>query len=427
MTLVGRNFSPEPNQNIITFGYLGTNPNDPPESVRAKVISATTTEVVVEIPEAARSGFIQAAKVGGESAFSTAELTEPFKRFELEPDPVITSIFPPNPRPGTKILIRGTGFSKDLSEIVVNFAEGQFGNVIVAAAATEDGVVVTIPVSFNSNAVTLTIGGRVSNTFAFEAPSLSINDQPAWMWVNGRADVNSRDGELSLREALMLANGTLSLAELTVRPENGGPRDATYESDQVALVPGTAQGNIIRMEIADMTLQSALPPMFNRTSVSGGGTDNNGQLQLTTVIDGMAVDDAGFVFDGVTDSGLSNFTLENFGGPGVLLKGGATQNNISTIQVVNPKSTGVLLETSAFANSVGVAVSEGGGNGVVLSGANVLENTLSVTNFNGGGAPEVGHTRNAGWGIVVENGASYNTIGFSPSDAQWHGWHPRDR
>jgi hypothetical protein len=73
------------------------------------------------------------------------------------------------------------------------------------------------------------------------------------MTVNTTDDVNARNNELSIREAILLSEGTLQVAQLTAA-----------EQAQVANDPNS-NGNIIRFDIGEWD-QTSHPSRFRRRS-----------------------------------------------------------------------------------------------------------------------------------------------------------------
>lgn len=399
--ITGRNFSPVPDENHVTFGALTTDPLDPGPGTRAEVVSASETQLVVKIPGTSQSGPLTVARAGGSKYFDTTDLKDPFKTFAVVEDPRIISLHPQNPRPGSKVLIRGANLPESADEAVITFGEGQFGQVIPVLATRPDGFVVRLPTLEGPNAITVSINGRSSNTFAFTAVWPAATDN-TWIEVNSNADTNARDGVITLREALMLANGELAYAELTIRPDT--VTTGEYESDLVSGQPGSGQFDIIQLEVADIRLSAPLPKLSSRDFVTGGGVDAQGNLQLDTTIEANGVEGPGFVLDGIEGNQLTNFILRNFTGPGILVTGGASNNHIEAI-VEHSQDSGIVLLDNALANHVSGSATGCAGHGVLLTGENVQLNTIADY-YKGG------YTGNQGWGIKIENGAAFNEVDF---------------
>lgn len=123
VTLTGTGFSTTPADNTVRLG-----------TAAARVVSATPTRLVVEVPEGARSGAWSVAVAGS----GTARAPEPFM---VALRPRVTSIEPERGVAGTRVTLRGTNFpaGRALASVRLNGAE------LPIESYARDAIVVTVP------------------------------------------------------------------------------------------------------------------------------------------------------------------------------------------------------------------------------------------------------------------------------------------
>jgi hypothetical protein len=123
VTLTGTGFSAVAAENTVQLG-----------SVIARVVSASPTELVVEVPEGARSGNWTVAVAGSGNVRSR----EPFM---VTLRPRITALEPERGIPGTRLTLRGANFPADrsLASVRLNGAD------VPIESYARDAIVVTVP------------------------------------------------------------------------------------------------------------------------------------------------------------------------------------------------------------------------------------------------------------------------------------------
>jgi hypothetical protein len=123
ITLTGTGFSAVAAENAVQLG-----------SAAARVVSATPTELVVEVPEGARSGNWTVAVAGSGNVRSR----EPFM---VTLRPRVTALEPERGIPGTRVVLRGTNFPADrsLASVRLNGAD------VPIEAYARDAITVTVP------------------------------------------------------------------------------------------------------------------------------------------------------------------------------------------------------------------------------------------------------------------------------------------
>ncbi len=123
VTMTGTGFSTVLTENTVQLG-----------TIAARVVSATPTELVVEVPAGARSGQWTVAVAGS----GTAHVHDPFM---VTLRPHITALEPERGIPGTRVTLRGTNFPADrsLASVRLNGAE------IAIESYARDAITVTVP------------------------------------------------------------------------------------------------------------------------------------------------------------------------------------------------------------------------------------------------------------------------------------------
>jgi hypothetical protein len=154
--ITGTNFSATAAQNVVKFGNNTT----------AEVIDATTTELVVAVPELAVTGTISVTVNG-----ATATSAESFTILA----PTITSINPMIGGQGSTVSIKGTNFSTTEA-----FDKVKFNNVsATVTAATSDELTVTVPAGATTGKITVTVGNTtvtsVADFYICNGPELGIS------------------------------------------------------------------------------------------------------------------------------------------------------------------------------------------------------------------------------------------------------------
>jgi hypothetical protein len=240
--------------------------------------------------------------------------------------------------------------------------------------------------------------------------------------VHGTAKLgNGNDGVLIQGGAAANTLGGTVTGAANVISDNGSPphKYSAGFGDGVAISGSGTSGNVV---------------LGNKI-----GTDINGTAALGNIIDGVAIESGATANTvGGTATGATNVISAN-GGSGVYISGSGTSSNVvlgnkigtdvnGTARLGNA-ANGVLIQFGATANTVGGTatgaanlISANGRDGVVLSGSNgyytagtsgnvVLGNKIG-TDVNG--TANLGNSRG---GLVIDNGATANTVGGSATGA----------
>ena len=434
VTISGSGFSSVASENIVTFGYAGTTPDAPDAAARATIFESFSNTLLVLVPPDANTGVIT-VHVTNKGTTSTAGLSAPFQQFTVTPDAVLTAVDPPQATPGQKLRLTGLNFPPlETDELYAKLyavftLEGETLQVPLSGTSTE--LIVTAPFSTGTGTVFLRYGEffggvlRDSNALSFTViPSVTpqtgaeIRFEPNPDSVGTPNSVgHDKDDRLTLREALMLKNGTLDYAALSTPPVPRPP-GTVYETDYVSSnVIGTGVRNRIVGYFAGgthtLSLTSSLPPVASLTTlevrrVSDIGPPPRFEIDGNGAATGIVLDNA----HGVSVFGLH---LRNFSNAAFLLTGGSRDNDIRFCTVEGGEGHGVHFLESASRNRVSVPVDGANGDGYRLSGPNVTGNDITVTARPD--ALSLGTiTFCDGWGIRIENGAHLNRI-LAPEDA----------
>ncbi|WP_185958489.1 IPT/TIG domain-containing protein [Fodinibius sediminis] len=153
VTITGQNFSPMADENTVTFN--GT---------KASVSSASTTELVVAIPQNATSGPVNVS-VGSQTAtgptFTVSEAPVP--------QPGISDLSPKSGPAGTQVTITGQNFSSTADENTVTFN----GTEASVSSASETELVATVPQAATNGPVKVTVDNQTAG-----GPSFTVTEDP---------------------------------------------------------------------------------------------------------------------------------------------------------------------------------------------------------------------------------------------------------
>jgi parallel beta-helix repeat protein len=424
----GRHFSPVTNENLVTFGVLSTDPENPAEPARAEVLKATETALVVRVPEDAQTGIITVA-VAGSGSSSSADLPEKFQVFTVYEDPIITHIEPAVPIVGKSMEIHGMHFAPMPDQQILDFSAT---TDVTPKVGNQQVLFVRAPNNTNANSVKVRIGERESNELAFTPVLPAVIEAGAVITVTSDLDNNTRDDAITLREAILLATGALSYDDLTESPIPR-PSGQSYEKDFVTVTmledgsesrpgPGSLDQIVTAGFLVGAVFQvsSSLPPLGSFDSysiegiVDGGGLAGNGfhlngerlSLTVTTVRNfgghGVLVTGNDNALTG-NDNTLSA-AVEECSGDGIRFEGSARNNRITSVAISQCAGDGIRLADNARANLLERIRITDCANGVRMAGAGVWFNELSP-NF-------ADHFMNGNqqFGVLLDSGASFNHL-----------------
>lgn len=405
VTLVGKNFSPVPENNIVDFEPpLGTDPNPQP-AVPAVVVSANPTTLAFIVPEEAKDGDLRISLTvrGTGSIQPTIDAS-----FHVIPDPSIEAVDPDPVVVNQLVRITGRNFptSRD-SEILV-----QFGQAIPVPpiGVTEDSLLVygpstqatnsTVEISIADPRVTQ-LEPRPSNRIPIDIelgrgqPGSTISVTTT---EDGDPEVSDpNDREVTLREAMGWMSGWLS------RPPNVYERQHFFpDPDAPVFGPGFADSIALDLDEApNFKLNPSLGPLPALTdydtlySVRLDGNGQNGPGLVVQPLPGHEI--AKFVT-------IHEVDVHDFLGDGISFNN-SMGCRVDSCRIYSIGHVGVAIRGQSRANSIDGSVGGSGADGVLLDGSGVQFNTLSMASGS-----------NMRYGVHLREGASYNRVvaGLSP-------------
>jgi hypothetical protein len=267
--------------------------------------------------------------------------------------------------------------------------------------------------------------------------------------VNSTGDTNSRDSVITLREAIGLANGDLTVGNLT-QGECGQVSGATFSGVCSSVdPPGVASADTIVFDVgvfpagnpATITLSFDLPSLYpgGRETIDGSsaGVILNGAtwdclvafsdgntikgLQILSCIRGVTLLGQNNIIGGTSVAERNvisgNTTGVRITGSGNTLEGNYIGTNAAGTAAL-PNGTGVRIEQAGQDNTIGGNsaaernVISGNDFGVVISGVGTDGNTVkgNYIGINAAGTAIIPDTVK---GVVIEGGAQNNIIGGS--------------
>lgn len=427
ITLQGLHFPSDRAKVRVTFvEYLTTEqPPRPSAEVEAEVLAASPRSLAVRVPTNWMSSFplgtayIAVQEVGRDITTSTRGLAPGNQRFSFIRPPSLFRALPQPARAGGRLVLEGTNFGLNAAELHSISIDG-FGETRAEIAGT-NYLMVTLPPALDNGPHSITLKYRdlpAVNTINFTVANPPPTGQNGLRITVTRLDQsNAPDGQISLFEALMIANGTLG------RPiEQHDPREFLPQEDPARIpfrvretdhVSGDEEGNgggpnspdevVLAQSLVGQTmaLTAALPP-----------PSDNDSYNLNMVFDGSGAPAgaSAWTFDGVTGAELWSATFRGFKSHGVHFKNGATGNYVYYARVENCGGSGMFFDESAEDNyTIGVNVSGAALHGLHLSGAGVRFNAVVLQ---GTGTTNIlGLYENCGGnGILIEGGARFNKV-----------------
>ncbi|WP_176956094.1 IPT/TIG domain-containing protein [Catalinimonas alkaloidigena] len=149
ITLSGENFAQEPSRNVVRFG-----------TVAGKVLTATTDQVAVQVPENVQSGVVSIETPGG--------VTDSPRPLVIIPHPVLLSFTPPQGSVGTTVTLKGQAFGTYEVANTVWFGPWEQQVEAQVTKATDSTLEVRVPKGAQTGTLTITgVGGRSTSSSVF--------------------------------------------------------------------------------------------------------------------------------------------------------------------------------------------------------------------------------------------------------------------
>ncbi len=221
VTITGTGFSPTVNQNTVRLGTGFT----------ARIVSASPRELVVEVPDGARSGQWTVAVQGN----GEARTREPFM---VTQRPTVLALDPDSGIIGSRITLRGRNFPSDRSLVQVRLQEVE----CAVESSTREAIVVTVPSGVQPGNAHFTVVARLQGTghapmdFHVLVPTrLTALDPPAAP-VGAHVTIRGEGFENDAHRV------TVRLGTTVIRPLNLGTTSIEF------VVPRGAQSGAVTVE-----------------------------------------------------------------------------------------------------------------------------------------------------------------------------------
>lgn len=193
VSIQGTGFSPNAAENTVRLGQ-----------VPARVVSVGGREIVVEVPESARSGQFTVNVTGN----GEARARQPFM---VTLRPRITALDPDRGILGTRVTLRGTNFPADRALVQVRLNDIE----VPVESVSREAIVVTVPTTgFQPGPATFSIIARLQGTgrapmeWFVLVPSRITAADPADAPVGARVTIRGEGFESDPRRLILRLNGT---------------------------------------------------------------------------------------------------------------------------------------------------------------------------------------------------------------------------
>lgn len=370
--------------------FLGTSvdPANAPANARlaAEVISARPNSLTVKVPSgwtgafgSVREAFICVTRASTENTGDSRALNEEGK-FEFLPPPRILGVEPGQIIAKSHFLIRTENFTQECEVLIDGFFQ------LTPLRFDRDKVLVAFPdpAITGERKLTIKCGEDVSNEFDINIgiPSFDPPEGSGGVGITvTKMDMsNSPDGEISLLEALLIANGglgrTIEIHDpcegITERDEPGycgGPqqRETDFVSGDNEFGQGGGPGRVDRIEVdidfrnQVFAIGQPLPPIttldqvnFNDVTLTGAGASGGG---------------AALTLDFAPGARVSNLVLKNSPGVGILIANQSSGVNLDDITIDGSGGAGIIISNeSNFCRLTDLAIDNAGGVGLHIEG-----------------------------------------------------------
>ncbi len=193
ISIQGTGFSPVAAENTVRLGQ-----------VPAQVVSVGGREIVVSVPEGARSGQFTVAVAGNGEARSR-------QPFMVTLRPRITALEPDRGILGTRVTLRGTNFPSDRALVQVRLNDVE----VPVESVSREAIVVTVPTAgFQPGPARFSIVARLQGTgrapmeWFVLVPSRVTAVEPAAAPVGARVTIRGEGFESDARRVILRLNGT---------------------------------------------------------------------------------------------------------------------------------------------------------------------------------------------------------------------------
>jgi hypothetical protein len=433
LTIVGYNFPTNTNNVRVSFCQFAstTDPNQITAQIVVPVYDIHPTSISVRVPTNGPSVFPNLRAVlcvevlDKDFRGTTQSLDPPYREFVFVGPPELTGLQPEAVFPGGLLQLQGRNLSPDIGAYRLYFDGVRDGFVQLA---TTNSLMVQVPtfistglhsvavqvLDVRSAPMNFTIKGRTLGSPGQRGRGLSIR-------VTKADFSNVADGEISLLEGVLIANGTLGRAiERHLPCESLPPTDPQScprqrrEVDHIQYLDEGPNGG---PNSADLVfLDSSITNATVATGVFPPLSSGDSYVLRMTIDGGGAAGSSGLVLDGASEVSVDGLKLRNYGSHGIWLRNGASFNTLDNITIENCGGSGAFLDGNARNNDFfGLSVSNAALHGLHLSGPDVRLNVIEGAGgrppiFGGEVRPYTHYMKCGGNGIRIDNGASFNNI-----------------
>ncbi len=428
VTIEGFNFPDDSSDMTVSFCTFAStaDPNSATTKLPVTILESTPTSIAFAVPTNFAALFPnRRANICIETTngvnYSTAALQPPLQEFQFIEKPKIFSVSPDPVFSRGTILVTGTNFAGEATLNNEIWIDGLRSFSTGVQNGGDSTIIVNLPeLAEGPHTIAVNLLGEKSDPFPFTVKK-SASDKAGYKTGLGivvtKLDLsNTPDGEISLLEACLIANGTLgrpievhdpceSLPEdnpshCPPRPReidhisgsNDGSGGGPLSRDTIAISSSLVKSNVVVSAVLPKPT-SGDTYNFNNLTIDGGGSAGDA-----------------WSLEGVEGVTLTAGTFRNFGGNGLHFSKGATGNRVERTRFENCGGDGVFFDNDAQNNFLqDVKVSKAGKNGLHLSGANVRFNTVLLSGI--GTSEILGlYEQCPGYGILLENGVQYNEV-----------------
>ncbi|MGJ8696454.1 MAG: right-handed parallel beta-helix repeat-containing protein [Verrucomicrobiaceae bacterium] len=375
----------------------GQEPSQIGSPLAAVVSENTDNRLVIEVPQGFSARFttlkahlcIEKSTDIKSDSFSLGEQGI----FTLIPPPVITALDPAPQDVGGTITLIGENFIGQRPEVRVN------GTIVGSSVIDDTHLLIILPglSTVPDHTLTVTYGSVVSAPFTFRVtrPIHIVDDtlqSGASITVTLLNTSNAADDEISILEALLLANGSLGRALTQNESFKVSPPDKAGANRRDVISLPFGGGNVL--------MTAPLPPITSGDKIRFRDVVLDGQ--------NLPAGTHGLLLDGATDTEISSVTLKNFSGDGLRLVNGSSGNTLSFFTIDGSGDKGLFINNECHHNTfVDTHINQSGGDGFTLSGF-CNNNSFTNTSIDTAG----------GTGALIEDNVTWNSFtGFTVSTA----------
>lgn len=258
VTITGTHFATRASNNRVFLG-----------SERMRVVSASATELVVEVPSHGTSGnlLVEIAREGRVTSFSP---------LTVRAMPTLSAIDPVSGVPGASVHVRGTNFGTDIRAVSATIG----GTPLTLRAITDTDLTVEIPAGASSGTVALVLGGLPPVTSS--APLTVLVPLSLTSFAPQSGPANTEVTILGAGFSTTLTENQVTLAGLPCTIVSATP------TELVVAVPATTSGPLAVTVLNAGSARTSQPFVVTTPPVIAGFAPTQGLPGTAVHIDGTA-------------------------------------------------------------------------------------------------------------------------------------------